>query len=76
MPWSPARRQRLEFEKALLDKYCDDRVSWCDPTGNARVEVRVVSVIFEPSPGPQGQIHEETDCPYPLSKHINRLIEV
>ena len=42
MPWSPVQRQRLEIEKAVLDKYCDDRVSWRDPTGNARVEVRVV----------------------------------
>jgi len=42
MPWSPVQRQRLEFEKAVLDKYWDDRVSWRDPTGNARVEVRVV----------------------------------
>ena len=26
----------------MRDKYCDDRDSWPDPTGNARVEVRVV----------------------------------
>ena len=42
MPWSPAQRQRLAFEKTVLDKYFGDRVSWTDPTGKARVEVKVV----------------------------------
>ena len=42
MPWSPAQRQRLAFEKTVLDKYFGDRVSWTDPTDKARVEVKVV----------------------------------
>lgn len=41
MPWSPTQRNRLGFEKELLEKYFSGRVSWIDPTGNTRVEVRV-----------------------------------
>jgi len=41
MPWSAAQQQRLGFEKDLLEKYFRGRVSWIDPTGSTRVEVRV-----------------------------------
>jgi len=41
MSWSATQRQRLGFEKDLLEKYFRGRVSWIDPTGNTRVEVRV-----------------------------------
>ena len=41
MPWSPTQRQRLGFEKDLLEKYFRNRVSWINPTANTRVEVRV-----------------------------------
>lgn len=41
MPWSATQRQRLAFEKSLLEKYFRNRVSWIDPTGDTKVEVRV-----------------------------------
>lgn len=41
MPWSATQRQRLGFEKDLLERYFRGRVNWIDPTGNTRVEVRV-----------------------------------
>ena len=41
MPWSPTQRQRLGFEKDLLEKYFRNRVSWMNPTSDTRVEVRV-----------------------------------
>ena len=41
MPWSATQRQRLAFEKSLLEKYFHNRVSWIDPTGDTKVEVRV-----------------------------------
>ena len=44
-------------------------------SGNSGKIHASVCVIFEPSPGPQGQIHKETDCPNPLSKHINDALK-
>ena len=41
MPWSANQRQRLGFEKDLLEKYFRGRVSWINPTDDTRVEVRV-----------------------------------
>ena len=41
MPWSATQRQRLGFEKDLLEKYFRNRVTWIDPTGDTKVEVRV-----------------------------------
>lgn len=41
MPWSASQRQRLGFEKDLLQKYFPNRVTWIDPTGDTKVEVRV-----------------------------------
>ena len=41
MPWSTTQRQRLGFEKDLLEKYFRNRVTWLDPTGDTKVEVRV-----------------------------------
>ena len=41
MPWSATQQKRLGFEKNLLEKYFRNRVTWIDPTGNTRVEVRV-----------------------------------
>ena len=41
MPWSPAQRQRLSFEKNVLEKYFNNRVTWIDPTGDTKIEVRV-----------------------------------
>ena len=41
MSWSPTQRKRLGFEKDLLEQYFRGRVSWINPTGNTRVEVRV-----------------------------------
>jgi len=41
MPWSATQQRRLGFEKELLEKYFRGRVSWTDPTGDTRVEVRV-----------------------------------
>ena len=41
MPWSATQRQRLAFEKSLLEKYFSNRVTWIDPTGDTKVEVRV-----------------------------------
>jgi len=42
MPWSAAQRQRLAFEKSLLEKYYRNGVTWIDPTGDTEVEVRVI----------------------------------
>ena len=42
MPWSPKQQQRLALEKDLLEKYFGSKVSWIDPTGNTKVEVRVI----------------------------------
>ena len=41
MPWSTTQRQRLAFEKSLLEQYFRNRVTWIDPTGDTKVEVRV-----------------------------------
>ena len=41
MPWSAIQRQRLAFEKSLLEQYFRNRVTWIDPTGDTKVEVRV-----------------------------------
>lgn len=41
MPWSASQRQRLGFEKDLLEKYFGNRVTWIDPTGDTKTEVRV-----------------------------------
>ncbi|CAH3029843.1 unnamed protein product, partial [Porites evermanni] len=41
MPWSATQQKRLGFEKNLLEKYFRNIVTWIDPTGNTRVEVRV-----------------------------------
>lgn len=41
MPWSASQKQRLAFEKELLEKYFCGRVSWINPTGNTTVEVKV-----------------------------------
>ncbi|XP_078372137.1 uncharacterized protein LOC144655710 [Oculina patagonica] len=41
MPWSVTQRQRLGFEKDLLEKYFRNRVSWINPTSDTKVEVRV-----------------------------------
>ena len=41
MPWSASQRQRLGFEKDLLEKYFGNRVTWIDPTGDTKIEVRV-----------------------------------
>jgi len=41
MPWSASQRQRLGFEKNLLEQYFPNRVTWIDPTGDTKVEVRV-----------------------------------
>lgn len=41
MPWSASQRQRLGVEKDLLEKYFRNRVTWIDPTGDTKVEVRV-----------------------------------
>lgn len=42
MPWSPNQRQRLGLEKHLLEKYFGSKVSWIDPTGETKVEVKVI----------------------------------
>ena len=43
MSWSASQRQRLAFEKSLLEKYFQNRVTWIDPTeaGETKVEVLV-----------------------------------
>ena len=41
MPWSTTQRQRLAFEKSLLEKYFRKSVTWIDPTGDTKVEVQV-----------------------------------
>ena len=41
MPWTATLQQRLAFEKELLEKNFRCRVSWIDPTGDTKVEVRV-----------------------------------
>lgn len=40
MPWSQAQRQRLGFEKTLLESYFRDRVTWISPGDQTIVEVR------------------------------------
>lgn len=42
MPWSPNQRQRLALEKHLMEKYFGNKVSWIDPTGETKVEVKVI----------------------------------
>ena len=42
MPCSPNQRQRLALEKHLLEKYFGSKVSWIDPTGETKVEVKVI----------------------------------
>ena len=41
MPWSATQQKRLGFEKNILEKYFGNRVSWINPTGDTKVEVRV-----------------------------------
>lgn len=41
MPWSASQQKRLAFEKDLLERYFRNRVTWIDPTGNTKVEIRV-----------------------------------
>ena len=42
MPWSASQQTRLGYEKQLLEQYFrGNRATWIDPTGNARVEIRV-----------------------------------
>ena len=43
MSWSASQGQRLAFEKSLLEKYFQNRVTWIDPTeaGETKVEVLV-----------------------------------
>jgi len=41
MAWSASQQQRLGFEKDLLEKYFRNRVTWIDPAGDTKVEVRV-----------------------------------
>ena len=43
MGWSGAQRERLGMEKRLLKKYFPGRVTWIDPTGNTKVEVRMTT---------------------------------
>ena len=43
MSWSATQRQRLAYEKSLLEKYFQNRVTWINPTeaGETKVEVLV-----------------------------------
>ena len=41
MPCTATQQKRLGFEKNLLEQYFRNRVTWTDPTGNTKVEVRV-----------------------------------
>ena len=43
MSWSATQRQRLAYEKSLLEKYFQNRVTWINPTeaGETKVEVIV-----------------------------------
>ena len=41
MPWSASQQKRLAFEKDLLERYFPGRVTWINPTGDTRVEIRV-----------------------------------
>ena len=43
MGWSEAQRRRLGLEKELLEKYFRGRVTWIDPTGDTKVEVRMTT---------------------------------
>ena len=43
MPWSATQQKRLGFEKNILEKYFGNRVSWINPTGDTKVEVRVTT---------------------------------
>ena len=40
MPWSAAQRSRLALEKHLLEKHFCNRVTWIDPTGNTKVDIK------------------------------------
>ena len=61
--WLEAYQAHLRTEKSIR-------------SGNDAKIHASVYIVSEQSPVPQGQIYKETDCPYPLSKHINRRIEV
>ena len=41
MPWSPSQQKRLAMEKSVLESYFGGRVSWINPTGDTKVEVRM-----------------------------------
>ena len=41
MPWSSSQQRRLGLEKNVLEQYFGSRVSWIDPTGNTKAELRV-----------------------------------
>ena len=43
MSWSATQRQRLAYEKSLLEKYFQNRVTWINPTeaGETKIEVLV-----------------------------------
>ena len=41
MPWSQSQQTRLGYEKGLLENYFRSRVTWIDPRGDTRVEIRV-----------------------------------
>ena len=43
MGWTVAQQKRLGMEKDLLSHYFRGRVTWIEPTGNTRVEVRMTA---------------------------------
>ena len=43
MGWDAVQRKRLGMEKELLERYFPGRVTWTDPTGNTKVEVRMTT---------------------------------
>lgn len=43
MPWSSAQQSRLGVERGLLDNYFPNRVTWIDPSGGTKVEVRMTT---------------------------------
>ena len=48
MPWSASQQTSLGYEKQLLKEYFrGNRVTWIDPTGETRVEIRVTCSICE-----------------------------
>lgn len=86
MPWSATQRQRLAFEKSLLEKYFrSNRVSWIDPTGDAKVEVRVTCTndkqytlrIYVPQDYPNSVPHMIVKTPWmtTLKKRDGRELE-